>query len=324
MALPAGRAAMGRFKGDKGDTGTFADAHAVPVAYDETDLKPIMFGPESKREITFKLPRGLPGSNAVPSDTAVGTYLRAVDSVSRAAFRDALQGEAADGTSPLHAALNAFYPVFRVWDGAAYPAREAGACNIFIGPVDPQPIMGAVDFWARSDVTTLAAVAAGIRDSSSDIFQALMDINRSVVDIPLTGAGGGPLEEVPGASLFGYRAAPGVTTTMIGQITLPYGWARSRVRVYFYVPTGAGAGQIRLSRQGGLYRSEASVSEVSAVVSGVVNPNTGRTQSLLLPGEIETGNYSRLSLAVKRVGTSEADTLAANIHFTGARLERLS
>lgn len=99
MTLPLGVTKLGSFqggKGDKGDTGTFADAHAIPVAADEVDLKPILSGPASAREITFKTPRGLPGVNAVANDTATATYIGAEDSETAVALKGTLVPEVTD------------------------------------------------------------------------------------------------------------------------------------------------------------------------------------------------------------------------------------
>lgn len=76
-------------EGKPGPAGTFVAAHAIPVPADETDLDPILSGPPDARVITFKQPRGLPGTGAVPADEATAAYMAASDSALHSATDEA-------------------------------------------------------------------------------------------------------------------------------------------------------------------------------------------------------------------------------------------
>lgn len=78
MALPVGVTRLGSFKGERGRPGTFDDAFAIPVPADTSDIKPIISGPEGQY-VTIKVPRGLPGVNALENDAAIATYMGAPD-----------------------------------------------------------------------------------------------------------------------------------------------------------------------------------------------------------------------------------------------------
>ncbi len=123
MALPAGVAQLGTFKGakgddgkngakgDKGDTGSLAFATAESVPADQP-ASVQMQGLMSNRGAHFKIPRGLPGVNAVAADEAVAAYLAASDSDTRGAAsgviaaRTGLTVNVADYAT-LHDAINA-------------------------------------------------------------------------------------------------------------------------------------------------------------------------------------------------------------------------
>lgn len=94
MALPAGVAKLGSFqggKGDKGDTGTIAYATAETVPADQpADV--VMVGSSANRGAAFKIPRGLPGVNAIPTDEAMATYLGAPDTASGSVVSSKIDG----------------------------------------------------------------------------------------------------------------------------------------------------------------------------------------------------------------------------------------
>lgn len=118
-------------KGDKGDTGTFAGATAVSVpAGDPAEVS--LSGPESAKVANFKIPRGLPGVNALENDAAVAAYIAATDSDTRSALegvfiqKDALvfnaadHGVVGDGTADDTATMQAL--IDQVPDGATIVA----------------------------------------------------------------------------------------------------------------------------------------------------------------------------------------------------------
>lgn len=63
-----------------------------------------MTGPDQNRQFQFKVPRGLPGTNAVANDEAFATYIAAEDSETRAelnaSFASSAQGAKADAAVP--------------------------------------------------------------------------------------------------------------------------------------------------------------------------------------------------------------------------------
>lgn len=98
MALPMSVQKLGEFRGADGRPGTFEDATAVHVAADEADIKPVVYGPNGEF-VEFKIPRGLPGANAIPTAEAVGTYLGASDSPSRPGLEAGMAQVASDSAS---------------------------------------------------------------------------------------------------------------------------------------------------------------------------------------------------------------------------------
>lgn len=131
MTFPVDVGVLGAFKGDKGDKGrpgTFDTATAVSVPADQPATATI--SGVAGEIVEFEIPRGLPGTNAVPADSAVAAYIAAPDSATgvqaRAIFA-ALPGASknkltgwfhadgfgavgdgvADDTAPLQAAIDA-------------------------------------------------------------------------------------------------------------------------------------------------------------------------------------------------------------------------
>lgn len=70
-------------KGAQGPAGTFADADARTVPADQP-ARVRMSGPGTARVAHFDIPRGLPGTGAVPSDEFIGEVLSAPDTKARA------------------------------------------------------------------------------------------------------------------------------------------------------------------------------------------------------------------------------------------------
>ena len=97
MALPASVQRLGSFKGDKGRPGTFDTASAVSVPAGSPATATIS-GPEGEH-VTFEVPRGLPGVNAVANDEATATLLGMLDSLTGVAFADRLTALLGDSLS---------------------------------------------------------------------------------------------------------------------------------------------------------------------------------------------------------------------------------
>ena len=75
-------------KGEQGVAGTLSSASAESIPAGESAAV-VMSGTTEVKHAHFKVPRGLPGVNAVENDEAVATYLRATDSLTNAGLRDA-------------------------------------------------------------------------------------------------------------------------------------------------------------------------------------------------------------------------------------------
>jgi len=85
MALPVGVTKLGSFKGvkgDKGRPGTFDTVTAESIPADQP-IEADITGDEGQH-LHIKVPRGLPGVNAVENDTATAAYIAAPDSETRA------------------------------------------------------------------------------------------------------------------------------------------------------------------------------------------------------------------------------------------------
>ncbi|MEQ6899474.1 hypothetical protein [Microbacterium sp. KR10-403] len=156
-------------QGIQGLPGTLSSASAESVPAEDA-AEVIMSGTTEVKHAHFKIPRGLPGVNAIENDDAVAAYVAAVDSATRAAVDEAGKG---------------LFPVYRLWDGSAYPDRVAGAANLFFGPVDPGLQMDpATDFWALSNATNLDTVIAQMLNTGSALNRAVRTAGAVVDFIP--------------------------------------------------------------------------------------------------------------------------------------------
>lgn len=79
--------------------------------------------------------------------------------------------------SQTRSALDALYPVHRMWDDvtSAYPARVPGALNIFFGPVPPGPLMDpTLDYWASPEGATVDEIVSEIQNATSSLRAAVL------------------------------------------------------------------------------------------------------------------------------------------------------
>lgn len=100
---------------------TGATVETVPA---DQPARVTMTGPDQNRKFDFKVPRGLPGVNALDNDEAVATYLRAKDSQTHGALVPAVEGIAFPHGGLLPRALD-------IWDafdgtGLTYSSWIAG------------------------------------------------------------------------------------------------------------------------------------------------------------------------------------------------------
>ncbi len=294
-------------KGEQGVPGTLSSASAESVAAEEP-AEVIMSGTTEVKHAHFKVPRGLPGTNAIENDAAVAAYVLAVDSATKAA-------------------LNADYPVKRVWDGTAYPARVPGAVNLFIGPVDPGLAMTSDDVWANPAVTTIAEVVAAVLDPSSAMNAAVKTaLVVPSVSIPLTVRNGDTAQFTVAAGLpgfYGWNCPSGAQNRFAGSVKIPDGWNTAAVRI-FYIPANSGTGNLRLARAGVAYKSGSPVRAFGVSTNTVVVGPIDSVSSHVVSGSLDVTDMDEISIEVQRTGNSTSDTFTDAIFILSARLERLS
>lgn len=107
--------------GEKGDTGTFASTSATTVPYG-SPARATMYGPESARSVIFEVPAGAPGANSVPTEEAIGAFLRQLG-LSFSAFGDSL-------TEGFGLVDPADFPAPNAWPGVLANVLEHGAITV--------------------------------------------------------------------------------------------------------------------------------------------------------------------------------------------------
>lgn len=139
---------------------------------------------------------------------------------------------------PSEQSLKSTYVVHRVKSGSSYPARIAGAVNLFIGNTDPGLAMNAAagDVWANPDNATYAGVAAAMIDTGSDIRKAMQSESIYVPvsamlpedsTTPVTILGASPDQRVA-------RVMPNTgVSRLLGGIKFPNTWNTVRVKPHF-------------------------------------------------------------------------------------------
>lgn len=300
--------------GPKGRPGTFDDATAEPVPFDETDIKPIISGDEGQF-VHFKLPRGLPGTNAVANDEAFATYLSSPDTETR---------QAAD----------AVYIVYRIFDGTEYPDRIPGACNVFLGEVDPGLAMDPVnDYWANPAAVTLAQVEAAFLDSASATVQAAEMRTKQIITAsefaavdnrPATWSNLSPSAN-NSSSAPAWAFSDGAVSVVGTLVTVPRGWYSVGFTVLFATTATSPTGGVRWNLRAAALDVGSATTEAGTVMNvtgGVTAQNTvlgaSTTGTLALDGTKE--NLVRLSVA--RLGSDVEDTFEPTVLMLGVRMER--
>jgi len=317
---------IGNLKGPKGEPGTFESASAEPVSFDEPDLTPVISG-ERGEHVHFKVPRGLPAPLAVPSDTAVATYVAAPDT---------LTGQA----------LLARHPLVRVWDGAEYPDPVPGATHFFLGPVNPGTKMGEGDYWWRTDgVPTLDDIAAAIDDTSSRLHEAVANAGQSRVFVAAEAlaalnTGGTDDRPVPWKMWTASQARnavpvwvlPDGAPTPIGTaIAVPPYWDSARVTVWWMHNTDTATGVVRIGM--GMINLGAGDLNLTAddPDPGVVEQAMNLTVPSLRQQVVRTDFTAALPVDggivrvyVQRSGSHADDTFTGDIGVIGIELVRAS
>lgn len=224
MTLPAGVTWVTNIKGVKGDTGTFAFFTAESIPADQ-EASAVMVGPPENRGVHVKVPRGLPGANAVENDAAFATYVAAVDSDTRAAlaarFAPVFTPEAfgavgdgvADDSTAVIAALNE-------------AGLVGGTCLLKAGAT-----YRVTESLVVPDGVTVSGFGAMIVDEATDLTRPVVDMgNNAHIDGPtISLSASSPGDILNGGArahvLFGdYLTGAGVSGGSATNLTLIGGW----------------------------------------------------------------------------------------------------
>lgn len=291
-------------KGDKGDPGSIASASVESVPADQPAMV-IMTGTEAVKHAHFRVPRGLPGMNAVPVDAGVAAYV------------------AAPGTAT-QSALLALTVVYRLYDQVTgtYPPRVPGAVNIFLGPVHPGLLMAENDRWENPDATTMSAVVAAMLDSSHPLYKATRailpaDVHPLTVH-PMTNtlAAFGPA--VPGV-VWATSLAKGGTNGVRLSGRVPDGWGSAALR-YRWLHSSDG-GNARLNTYWSLADATGVVDSKNYTSNYGAQPMSPRTMSF---DDVAAVGGRYFSGAIIRVSDNAADTIPGPIGIQDAWLVRTS
>jgi hypothetical protein len=241
-----------------------------------------------------------------------------------AATLDGVTASMADTGSGLSQAAQGQFPVYRVWDGSAYPTRVSGSLNIFFGPSDPGLAMEEGDYWANPDVTTLDEIISQVEDSSSDLHNAVKE-TQTVLPVEFFTESSSGLETVAlGSSpsrIAGWKLIDTVASVLFANATVPVGWNTARLRFHWTQNVG-GTGNVRFFVQM-VPNDGTAVGVGSDVLSSHEAPASMVVSSSTI-GIVTTPAGGTVSIAFGRLGDSAADTFTGDIVLVSASLERLS
>lgn len=291
-------------KGDKGDPGSIASADAESVAANEPAAV-VMTGTDAVKHAHFKIPRGLPGLNAVPADAGIAAYVAAVETATRAA-------------------LNGSFLNYVAWTGSTYPPRVAGAVNVFIGPVDPGLSMSGNDLWTNPDTATMSEIIAAMLDSSSPLYQATRATLPATVQPMQTHQGANLIEQFGTAHpalVWAPALQKGGTNGIRVTGRIPDGWGSARF-CYRFIHDAPSGTAVRLNSYftvAGEYGIEVSYTTTTDI-TGV---NRMRLRTVSIPGVAGSGGQL-FSGAIVRLSDASTDTVAGPVGITDAWLERTS
>lgn len=197
-------------KGTKGDTGTFENATAESVAAG-TPAAAEIWGAR-KENVHFKIPRGLPGVNAIPAADAVAEYVAAQDSPVRGELeqlfprKDSLTVNLADhgvdvfnansdDTDTVQALINTVPEGTTIWAPVGSVLRTRGwtvadksitfdFSNAHVVKLSPAPILYAVGEWTtpvsvggvtQGDATSTVTVGSNAGFAVGDLIKVFSD-----------------------------------------------------------------------------------------------------------------------------------------------------
>lgn len=293
-------------KGEKGDTGTFASWSGEMLPADQ-QLQIVVSGAPDARHVHLKIPRGLPGLNAVPADAGVAAYIAA-------------QGTAAQ------AALAGLVMFYRMWDPVAltYPPRIPGAVNVFLGPIRPElGVMQDQDRWENPDVVTLAQVVAAMGDPNSPLQKATKKIlpQESVpLDVYLMTSSVGSFGSAAPDLIWAPQLAKGGTNGVRFGGRAPAGWGGARL-TYKWLHDASTGTVARLNT----YYAASSETGITGSFTTTQNYTQTRMRQMDMPftgTPIVAGDY--VSGAIVRLSDSTDDTIAGPIGILQPRLERIA
>lgn len=290
-------------KGDKGDTGSIASASAESVDAGEPAAV-IMTGTDAVKHAHFKVPRGIPGLNAVPTDEGVGAYISALETATRAA-------------------LNGSFLNYLLWDGTQYPPRVAGAVNVFIGPENPGLLMAGDDLWTNPDTTTMGEVVAAMRNPASPLYAATQAVLSAEV-LPLqvhqgANAIGSFGVSAPNVVRAPELAKPGTNGVYLtGRI--PDGWKSVNLR-YAWLHNAATGTDARLNSYWSLMGATGIATSSTFTGTYSSPPMNLRTMPF---DSIPVAGGQMFSGAVVRLSDNPADTITGSIGVVSAWLVRIS
>lgn len=223
-------------------------------------------------------------------------------------------------------ALPVTYPVYRLWTGTSYPARIAGAVNVFMGPSDPGLLMASTDVWTNPGSATLADVVSAMSNTGSALYAATTsvvdrrDLQLTVVPagvtVPFTPTGTSP------AIVNGYTLPKGGTNGVRLMGHIPQGWSTAALR-YKWMSL-AGSGDARLNTSYSLARvGTASAFSFTTTTQFTTSAPTTPVQ-VTLPSAFPVTPGDHFSGAVNRISDNALDTISGGVLFMDAWLERLS
>lgn len=301
--------------GPKGRAGTFDAATAEVVPYETVDITPVISGDEGQY-IHFFQPRGLPGTNAVANDTAFATYLSSPETETRTA-------------------ADAVYVVYRRYvEGVGYPARIAGACNVFFGPVDPGLAMDPVsDRWEDPATMTVPQLVALLLDSSSATLQASETRSKETLGANRFG----PVDNRPPtmsslspsanstASSPAWAFADGVVTVAGTLVTIPRGVYSVGFTVLCATTTASPSGGVRWNLRAAVLEDGAATNAAGSVLNvtaGMTAQNTVIAAPTSTALALDGTHENTVRLTVARLGGDAEDTFASTALMLGVRWER--
>lgn len=225
------------------------------------------------------------------------------------------------------AGLNGLYPVYRAWDGSAYPARIPGAMNVFLGPVDPGLAMGEGDYWADPGSVTMAEVVAAASNSSSTLYQAFRAASAEPKELQILV----PSSSTVTRTLLGTAPARFTGWTLVksgsplvhtSAIKIPTGWNSVRLRA-LWTQTAGGTGDARFVANFTPFALNTTVTGVESQITGTA-PTALQIKSTTFAPAMDLTGLDSISVTLARNSGSSMDTFAGEIHLVGLRLERAS